>query len=139
MDLEVEESSVGVDDSEGSQASPADSKADMDLRARQRLSEKAIELSSNATRDAQYVMGYLIRRAMTALKVGDQPCRHLLDMFTDDLILVLSNAEWPVAELLLNVLISIMMDITEQKSTAPAKMMALEYLGIIGLGISELA
>ena len=57
--------------------------------------ENANELSSTAARDAQYVMGYLVGRAMTASKTGDQPYRHLLDMFAEDFILVLSNAEWP--------------------------------------------
>ena len=138
LDSEAEESSNVVDDSEGSQASSADSKADTDVRARQQLSEKASELSSNAARDAQYVMGYLVRRAMTASKTGHQPHRQLLDMFAEDLILVLNNAEWPAAELLLNVLMSIMMNLTEKKSTAPAKIMALELLGSMGSAIPEL-
>ncbi|KAL8997189.1 MAG: hypothetical protein Q9169_003455 [Polycauliona sp. 2 TL-2023] len=123
---------------EGSQAPTVDSDDDTYEGAKPRLSKEANELSSNAAKDAQYVVGYLVRRAMTASKTGDQPHRHLLDMFAEDLILVLSNPEWPAAELLLNVLMSIMMNITENKSTAPAKNMALELLGIMGSAISEL-
>ncbi|KAL8758619.1 MAG: hypothetical protein Q9199_001357 [Rusavskia elegans] len=137
-DSEAENSSEVGDDPEGSQASSVGSDGDTHGGAKQRLSTEANELSSNAARDAQYVMGYLVRRAMTASKTGDQPYRHLLDMFAEDLILVLSNPEWPAAELLLNVLMSIMMNITENKSTAPAKTMALELLGIMGSAISEL-
>ncbi|KAL8657951.1 MAG: hypothetical protein Q9226_001417 [Calogaya cf. arnoldii] len=138
-DSEAGNSSEAMDDREGSQASSDNSDGDTYGGAKQRLSKEANELSSNAARDAQYVMGYLVQRAMTAFKTGDQPYRHLLDMFAEDLILVLSNAEWPAAELLLNVLMSIMMNIiTEKKSTAPAKTMALEFLGTMGSAISEL-
>lgn len=137
-DSEAEDFSEAVDDREGSQALSVGPDGDTHGGAKQRLSAEANELSSNAARDAQYVMGYLVRRAMTASKTGDQPYRHLLDMFAEDLILVLSNAEWPAAELLLNVLMSIMMNIAENKSTAPAKTMALELLGIMGSAISEL-
>ena len=135
---EAENSSKTVNDDEGSQASSIGPNDDTYDHAKQRLSKEATDLSSISARDAQYVMGYLVRRAMTASKSGDQPYRHLLDMFAEDLILVLGNAEWPAAELLLNVLMSIMMNITETKSTAPAKTMALELLGIMGSAISEL-
>ena len=138
LDSEAEESSDAMDHGEESQALSAESEADTDIGAKQKLTEKANELSSNAAKDAQYVIGYLVRRAMTASKTGDQPYRHLLDMFAEDLILVLSNAEWPAAELLLNVLMSIMINITEIKCTTPAKMMALELLGIMGSAVSEL-
>ncbi|KAL8898127.1 MAG: hypothetical protein Q9192_002245 [Flavoplaca navasiana] len=135
---EAENSSKTVDDDEGSQVSSVGPDDDTYDHAEQRLSKEATDLSSISVRDAQYVMGYLVRRAMTASKSGDQPYRHLLDMFAEDLIVVLGNAEWPAAELLLNVLMSIMMNIIETKSTAPAKTMALELLGIMGSAISEL-
>ncbi|KAL8891371.1 MAG: hypothetical protein Q9215_001613 [Flavoplaca cf. flavocitrina] len=135
---EAENSSKTANDDEGSQASSVGPNDDTYDHAKQRLSKEATDLSSISARDAQYVMGYLVRRALTASKSGDQPYRHLLDMFAEDLILVLGNAEWPAAELLLNVLMSIMMNITETKSTAPAKTMALELLGIMGSAISEL-
>ncbi|KAL9601070.1 MAG: hypothetical protein Q9219_002779 [cf. Caloplaca sp. 3 TL-2023] len=106
--------------------------------ARQRLADEANRLNGYAAKDAQYVVRYLVQRAMTASKSGDQPYRHLLDMFTDDLILVLGNPEWPAAELLLRALVVSMMSITENKSTAPAKTMALELLGTMGSAISEL-
>ncbi|KAL8927338.1 MAG: hypothetical protein Q9172_001417 [Xanthocarpia lactea] len=135
---EAEKSSEAVGEREASRASSVDSDGDTDDGAKRRLSREANELSNNAAKDAQYVMGYFVRRAMTASKTGDQPYRHLLDMFAEDMISVLTNAEWPAAELLLNVLMSIMMNITENKSTAPAKNMALEFLGMMGSAISEL-
>ncbi|KAL8671199.1 MAG: hypothetical protein Q9168_004295 [Polycauliona sp. 1 TL-2023] len=137
-DSEAETSTEAVEDREGSRTPSVGSDGDTFEGAKQRLSKEANELSGNAAKDAQYVTGYLVRRAMTASKTGDQPHRHLLDMFAEDLILVLGNAEWPAAELLLNVLMSIMMNITENKSTAPAKTMALELLGYMGSAISEL-
>ncbi|KAL8769960.1 MAG: hypothetical protein Q9209_004207 [Squamulea sp. 1 TL-2023] len=137
-DSETETSTETMGDSEPSKVPSVDSDAGTDNNPKRLLSTEANELSNNAAKDAQYVVGYFVRRAMTASKTGDQPYRHLLDIFIEDLILVISNAEWPAAELLLNVLMSIMMNIAENKSTAPAKNMALELLGIMGSAISEL-
>ena len=105
---------------------------------KQRLAKIADTLSDHASKDAQYVVRYLVRRAMTSSKTGDQPHRHLLDMFTEDLFSVLGNPEWPGAELLLRALLVSMTNITDNKSTAPAKTMALELLGMMGSAISEL-
>ncbi|KAL8951703.1 MAG: hypothetical protein Q9222_002351 [Ikaeria aurantiellina] len=106
--------------------------------ARRRLAKEANSLNDNAAKDAQYVVRYLVKRAMTASKSGDQPHRHLLDMFVEDMITMLDNPEWPAAELLLRALLLSMVSITENKSTAPAKNMALELLGMMGSAISEL-
>lgn len=103
-----------------------------------RLAKEANALNDSAAKDAQYVIRYLVQRAMTASKTGDQPHRHLLDMFAEDLISLLGNPEWPAAELLLRALMVSMISITENKSTAPAKTMALELLGMMGSAISEL-
>lgn len=103
-----------------------------------RLAKEANALNDSAAKDAQYVIRYLVQRAMTASKTGDQPHRHLLDMFAEDLISLLGNPEWPAAELLLRALMVSMISITENKSTAPAKNMALELLGMMGSAISEL-
>lgn len=103
-----------------------------------RLAKEANALNDSAATDAQYVVRYLVQRAMTASKTGDQPHRHLLDMFAEDLISLLGNPEWPAAELLLRALMVSMINITENKSTAPAKNMALELLGMMGSAISEL-
>lgn len=117
--------SDGADDKNGQSAS-------------RRLAKEVNALNDHAAKDAQYVVRYFVQRAMTASKSGDQPYRHLLDMFTDDLIMVLGNPEWPAAEMLLRALMVSMMRITENKSTAPAKNMALELLGTMGSAISEL-
>ncbi|KAL8856027.1 MAG: hypothetical protein Q9178_007336 [Gyalolechia marmorata] len=136
-DPKGEESSGAVTDSDASQALSMGSDGDTHEGEGHSLLELANELSSNAAKDARYVVGYIVRRAMTASKTGDQPYRHFLDIFVEDLTLVLSNAEWPASELLLSVLMSIMMNICEKKSTAPAKTMALELLSTMGSSISE--
>ncbi|KAI4206003.1 MAG: hypothetical protein LQ348_001124 [Seirophora lacunosa] len=115
-----------------------DSDGDMGSGFNQRLAQEANALNDSAAKDAQYVVRYLVQRAMTASKTGDQPHRHLLDMFAEDLVSVLGNPEWPAAELLLRALMVSMISITETKSTAPAKNMALELLGMMGSAISEL-
>lgn len=100
--------------------------------------DDTLVLSDDAIKDAHYVIRYLVGRAMTASKSGDQPHRHLLDLFAEDLFSLLGNPEWPAAELLLRAMASTMMGIAENKSTAPAKNMALELLGSMGSAISEL-
>lgn len=104
-----------------------------------RLAKDASKLSDNAARDAQVVVGFYVQRAMTAPKTGDQPYRHLLDMFAEDLIMVLGLPEWPAAELLLRALLIRMIEIAENKKyNTPAKSMSLELLGLMGSAISEL-
>lgn len=123
---------------EASEASSDDTDDNAGEGMNRRLAEAANALNDAAAKDAQYVVRYLVQRAMTASKTGDQPHRHLLDMFTEDLLSVLGNPEWPAAELLLRALMVSMISITEAKSTAPAKNMALELLGMMGSAISEL-
>lgn len=107
--------------------------------AMRRLAKDANRLSDNAAKNAQYVIRFYVQRAITAPKTGDQPHRHLMDMFAEDLIVVLGLPEWPAAELLLRALLIRMIDIAENKKyNAPAKSMALELLGIMGSGISGL-
>ncbi|KAL8699893.1 MAG: hypothetical protein Q9224_001213 [Gallowayella concinna] len=137
-DTDAEPKSHAVAQREPSEASSDGTANDTNDSARGRLLREANELSDNASKDAQYVVNYFVQRAMTASKSGDQPHRHLLDMFAEDLISVLGHAEWPAAELLLNVLVSYMLNIVRVKSTAPAKNMALELLGMMGSAISEL-
>ena len=104
-----------------------------------RLNKAANLRLDNAAKSAQYVVTHLVRRAMTASKTGDQPHRQLLDIFVEDLIAVLSFPEWPAAELMLRFLLASCRNIAENaKSTAPAKNMALELLGMMGSAISEL-
>lgn len=123
------------DDSEGS----ARTEESYSRSALKELSNDATSLFGNAAKSAQYVVRYLIQRAMTASKSGDQPHRHLLDMFVEDFITVLGQPEWPAAELLLCITLGNCRNIAENsKSLAPAKNMALELLGLMGSAISEL-
>ena len=105
----------------------------------QRLYKDASFLFKNAAKNAQYVVNYLISRASTASKTGDQPHRQLLEIFVEDLIMVLGLPEWPGAELILWVLSASCRNIAETpKCAAPAKNMALELLGMMGSAITEL-
>ena len=105
----------------------------------QRLGKDATSHLDNAAKSAQYVVKYLVQRAMTGSKTGDQPHRQLLELFLEDFITVLGLPEWPSAELLLQILFANCRNIAEnQKSLAPAKNMALELLGQMGSAISEL-
>ncbi|KAJ5375224.1 Armadillo-like helical [Penicillium concentricum] len=105
----------------------------------ERLANKANRLYDNAMRSAQYIVNFIVQRAMNSTKTGDQPYRNILDLFTQDLINVLGSADWPAAELLLRILALRMIQITDQdKSAATAKSMALELLGWMGSAISDL-
>ncbi|KAJ5779225.1 hypothetical protein N7457_006945 [Penicillium paradoxum] len=105
----------------------------------ERLANKANRLYDNAMRSAQYIVNFIVQRAMNSTKTGDQPYRNILDLFTQDLISVLGSADWPAAELLLRILALRMIQITDQdKSAATAKSMALELLGWMGSAISDL-
>ena len=96
-------------------------------------------LNESSIRSAQHVVKLLVTRASTASKTGDQPHRHLLDIFVEDLVAVLSSPDWPASELLLRALVSILDEIiASDKSTAPAKNMALELFGLLGCAISEI-
>lgn len=108
-------------------------------KAIRRLGDDANSLCQSAAKNAQYVVWYLVQRAQTSSKTGDQPHRQLLDIFVEDLIAVLGIPEWPAAELLLRAVLAQTVDIIEKpKSLAPAKNMALELLGIMGSAISDL-
>ena len=104
-----------------------------------RLSQRIKPLYDAAQQSAQYVMHYLVQRAITLTKSGDQPYRLLLDIFTEDFISVLGLTEWPSAELLLRTLLSSLLRLAEnEKTPAPQKNMALDLLGTMGSGIIDL-
>ncbi|KAL3467408.1 sister chromatid cohesion C-terminus-domain-containing protein [Aspergillus heterothallicus] len=104
-----------------------------------RLAAKVNRLYDNALRSAQYIIKFIVQRAMTSTKTGDQPYRNILDLFTEDLIGVLGSTDWPAAELLLRIMASHMVSIADtDKSPATAKSMALELLGWMGSAISDL-
>lgn len=136
-----EECSKAADNVEESAASdtPELNGRSCQLTIMQRLGSDAALHLDNAAKSAQYVVKYLVQRAMTASKTGDQPHRQLLELFLEDFITVLGLPEWPSAELLLQILFANCRNIAEnQKSLAPAKNMALELLGQMGSAISEL-
>ncbi|KAL3476257.1 sister chromatid cohesion C-terminus-domain-containing protein [Aspergillus californicus] len=113
-----------------------DDQSEMSL---ERLAAKANRLYDNALRSAQYIIKFIVQRAMTSTKSGDQPYRNILDLFTEDLISVLGSTDWPAAELLLRIMASHMVGIADlDKSPATAKSMALELLGWMGSAISDL-
>lgn len=120
-----------------------DSESDEDLSASRvtlhRLASRVDRLHDNAVRSAQYIVKFIVQRAMTSTKTGDQPYRNILDLFTEDLISVLGSTDWPAAELLLRVMASHMVGLADHdKSPATVKNMALEILGWMGSAISDL-
>ena len=104
-----------------------------------RLAKKAAPLCDEALKMTSYVVRFFVSRAATTPKSGDQPHRHLLDIFCEDLLSVVDHPEWPASEILLRVLLIHMVDIAEKPNhAAPAKAMALEILGQMGSAISGL-
>lgn len=136
--------SVGEDEDESMEEVKAESPDEPDDDNEQevsleRLATKVNRLYDNAVRSAQYIVKFIVQRAMTSTKTGDQPYRNILDLFTEDLISVLGSTDWPAAELLLRIMASQMVGIADlDKSPATAKSMALELLGWMGSGISDL-
>lgn len=116
-----------------------DSDDEDDDESLERLAAKVNRLYDNAIRSAQYIVTFIVQRAMNATKSGDQPFRNILDLFTEDLINVLGSTDWPASELLLRIMASHMVGIADlDKSSAQAKSMALELLGWMGSAISDL-
>ena len=103
----------------------------------ERNSSVSKALFNAAWMTAQKIISYLVTRASSCSKTGEQPHRHLLDMFVEDLITVFNHPEWPASEVLLRVLVIKMIDLAETSSTVSAKNMALETLGIMGTAILE--
>ncbi|KAK2746050.1 Sister chromatid cohesion protein 2 [Myotisia sp. PD_48] len=126
-------------DNENSDSDESGSDDERKPSAFKALSLQVDPVYDNAVRSAQYITRFIVQRAISSTKTGDQPYRNILDIFTEDLIGLLGSAEWPGAELLLRVLASQMVGIAEHdKSTANAKNMALELLGWMGSAISDL-
>ncbi|KAL2800051.1 sister chromatid cohesion C-terminus-domain-containing protein [Aspergillus keveii] len=131
--MEDDENESAEDDQD---ADADDDQSDVSLA---RLAAKVNRLYDNALRSAQYIIKFIVQRAMTSTKTGDQPYRNILDLFTEDLIGVLGSTDWPAAELLLRIMASHMVSIADtDKSPATAKSMALELLGWMGSAISDL-
>lgn len=105
----------------------------------QGLRSAAQPLHDTAQTNASFVVNYLVQRALTSTKTGDQPYRNLLDIFTEDFIGVLGSSDWPAAEMLLTTLLTNLLSIMQgEKYAAPAKTMAVELMGIMASGIADL-
>lgn len=107
--------------------------------ATQELSACSYPLIDTATRNASYVINYIVSRALRSTKSGDAPYRNLLDLFVEDFTTCLDSPDWPSAEMLLRLLMLVMVQQVEgAKTAAPAKNMALELLGTMSAAISRL-
>ncbi|PFH59063.1 hypothetical protein XA68_12881 [Ophiocordyceps unilateralis] len=105
----------------------------------QELKASAVPLTDAASRNASYVINFIVKRAIGSTKTGDTPYRNLLDLFVDDFTTCLDSPDWPSAELLLRLLMFMMVQLFEAgKTAAPAKNMALELLGAMSAAISRL-
>jgi cohesin loading factor subunit SCC2 len=97
-------------------------------------------LLDDSLRTSNSIVNYLVQKAMNTTKTGDQPYRHLLDIFTEDFLAVLGSPEWPASELLLRSLARSMCSIIDgEKQAVNSKTMALDMLGVMGSGICDLA
>ncbi|OCK78764.1 hypothetical protein K432DRAFT_427029 [Lepidopterella palustris CBS 459.81] len=107
----------------------------------QSLVEMAKSLHDAAQMNARLLVYRMVQPALTSTKSGEQPHRNLLDNFTQDFVNVLGFPDWPAAQLLLWELAGSMVNIVEEKKneyTVPAKNMALDLLGVMASGISDL-
>lgn len=103
------------------------------------LQDLVTRLMDSARGNAGYVINFIVKRALKSTKTGDTPYRNLLDLFVEDFTSCLNNPDWPAAELLLRILMTMMVNIVNgEKSSAPSKNMALEVLGVICAAISKL-
>lgn len=103
------------------------------------LQDTASPLVETAKRNAGYVSGFIINRALKSTKSGDTPYRNLLDLFVEDFTTCLDSPDWPGAELLLRYMMLRMVQLSEgERTAAPAKNMALDVLGTMGAAISRL-
>lgn len=95
-------------------------------------------LLMSVQKNAAYIAQYLVGRALKSSKTSDEPYRNLLDIFTEDFVNVLGHTDWPAAEMLLQNLLRQLIHIAEnEKSSAPAKNMALDLMGVMGSGIAD--
>ena len=103
------------------------------------LESLVVPLYDSAFQHAAYVVNFLVSRALSASKSSDEPYRNLLDIFVEDFLNVLGNSNWPAAELLLFRMLKRLFELTDNtKSSAPAKAMALELMGSMLSGITDL-
>ncbi|KAI0203807.1 hypothetical protein F4808DRAFT_415941 [Astrocystis sublimbata] len=116
-----------------------DHAADEHAVAVQELQHLAKGLSDGSCRYANYVVNFIVRRALKSTKTGDTPYRNLLDLFVEDFTTCLDSPDWPAAELLLRLTMYLMFQqLDGEKNAAPARNMALELLGVMAAAISKL-
>ncbi|KAF6812238.1 sister chromatid cohesion protein mis4 [Colletotrichum sojae] len=109
------------------------------ILALEELKAAALPLAEGATVHANYVVTFMVNRALKSTKSGDTPYRNLLDLFVEDFTECLDSPDWPSAELILRQLTFFMMKLWEgDRTAAPAKNMALELLGVMSAAISKL-
>ncbi|KAJ9496562.1 Sister chromatid cohesion protein 2 [Exophiala xenobiotica] len=101
-----------------------------------RLSRTADNLFEDALKSAQHIVGWMVDKASKVTKTGDSPYRNILDLFVEDLTIVLPSTDWPASELLLTVLAMRMISLAKNDKAASIKNMALECLGVMGSAIS---
>ncbi|KAJ5012641.1 Protein rad9 [Colletotrichum sp. SAR 10_99] len=107
--------------------------------ALEELKAVTLPLTEGATHNANYVVNFMVNRALKSTKSGDTPYRNLLDLFVEDFTECLDSPDWPSAELILRQLTFYMMKLWDgERTAAPAKNMALELLGVMSAAISKL-
>ncbi|KIW33703.1 uncharacterized protein PV07_00531 [Cladophialophora immunda] len=129
-----DENEESVSDMEVDSASAADETEKDPLST---LGEVAQNLLNDASMSAQQIVKWMVDKASKVTKTGDSPYRNILDLFVEDLTLVLPLTDWPASELLLTVLALRMKKLAETDKSASTKNMALESLGIMGSAISQ--
>lgn len=101
-----------------------------------KLGQLAESLFDDAFKSAQQIVGWMVDKASKVTKTGDSPYRNILDLFVEDLTIVLTDTDWPASELLLTVLAVRMISLAKNDKAASTKNMALESLGVMGSAIS---
>ena len=142
-------SELGSSSSESESESTGESNAprQVDHRNNARKAPKDINLHfedvqslySSALQSANWVIRYFISKASTSTKTGEEKHRQLLDMFVEDLLTLLPYPEWSAAEMILHSCVTRLNEmIGNDKTTAPAKNMALELFGTMGCAITDI-
>jgi hypothetical protein len=101
-----------------------------------RLARLSNTLFDDAFRSAKQIVGWMVEKASKVTKSGDSPYRNILDLFVEDLTVVLPSTDWPASELLLTVLAARMISLVKNDKSASIKNMALESLGVMGSAVS---
>ncbi|MCJ1311964.1 Sister chromatid cohesion protein 2 [Agyrium rufum] len=97
------------------------------------------KLYQSALSSAHMVVHYFVAKASTASKTGEEKHRQLLDIFIEDLLVLVGHPEWSATEIILQSLVSQLNElITSDKTSAPAKNMVLELFGTMACAITDM-